>query len=383
MNKYVNAINHLTGLIKKVDSTAIIRVSQINLYNYNFYIEIRGQKNDIIFGRDLIDDFEIAINKYPETDYYYTLENAIRFKIFISLGQEGFIPSFDISSELLSEKREWLKDYRGDVSFEKKICEIIYEGLKKLSYFLDGIIKTHNLELKEMRGDKEYIDDLMEYYEKNKGSFSSSGVGVDSLGFLKAAAVCEIIGKEKVKKQETMPRITRGIDKEIYFIVAELRKAPFIGIKLPECIYEYVKQGKTQTETRILEEERNISEKQESDKLDNLLDKLNPTLKNKRCGAWVTFNSDNPDRLSQSANSMVELLNQVIDSVCSDRKLSEYLKDKYETKEETEWIEAEVKWISKVKDNLQRIKHHPDYKLEKIAKRLLCNAENIILLILE
>lgn len=383
MNKNENAVNYVIKLIEKLDSAAKVMVNQPDGFNYYFHLEIQGQRHKIIFDHDIMDDFEIAIKRYAETDYYYTLENAVKFKVYISLGQEGFIPHLDISSELLNEKREWLKDYRVDVVFEKKLCETLYEGLKKISNFLNEIVKRHSLELHDIKEDKNYIDNLIRYYEENNDSLSSQGVEVESIGFLKAAAVCEIIEKEKIKKQETIHRVVKEIDKEIYSIVSELRKGPFIGIRLPECIYEYAKQNKRHAETRIVEKKRNAVKKEEKDKLDKLLEKLDPVLKNKRQGAWRTFNSNNPDRLSQSASSMVELLSQIIKNACKGKKLAEYLKEKYQTKEETEWVEATVKWISKTKTNLQRIKHHTNYKLEKITKILLEHAESIISIILE
>jgi len=131
-------------------------------------------------------------------------------------------------------------------------------------------------------------------------------------------------------------------------------------------------------------------ETKEKDKLDVLLNKINPALKKKRTGAWDTFRSDNPDKLSQAANSMVELLSQVLNSVCKGKKLGEFLKEKYKddfweefSKEEAKWIDATVEWISKTKNNLERVKHHIDYRLENIAETLLINCERIILIIVE
>src|SRR5207244_11497835 len=43
--------------------------------------------------------------------------------------------------------------------------------------------------------------------------------------------------------------------------------------------------------------------------------------------------SNNPDRLSQAANSMVELLDQVISQVCEGTDLAAYLKAKYRSEE--------------------------------------------------
>ncbi len=128
----------------------------------------------------------------------------------------------------------------------------------------------------------------------------------------------------------------------------------------------------------------------EQDRLDVLLERFNPTLKKKRDGAWQTFHSDNPDRLSQSANSMIELLNQIINGVCQGRPLGDFFKNKYSddsfsefTLEEAKWVEITVKWISETKDKLQRVKHHVGYRLENVAETLLSTTERLILIILE
>jgi hypothetical protein len=88
-----------------------------------------------------------------------------------------------------------------------------------------------------------------------------------------------------------------------------LRREPFRDIQLPECIHEYAAFKKTSGQ-RDVEQATTINV--DVDKLDGLLEKLDPKLKRRRQGAWQAFRSDNPDRLSQAANSMVELLDQVI-----------------------------------------------------------------------
>ncbi len=121
----------------------------------------------------------------------------------------------------------------------------------------------------------------------------------------------------------------------------------------------------------------------ENRKLDQLLEKLDPRLRERREGAWLTFRSDNPDRLSQSANSMVELLDQVITQVCKDTELAVFLKEKYQTHEKTDWVDATRKWISRTKSSLHRVKHYVDNQSEKLAEGLLTSAESIMLVILE
>ncbi len=80
---------------------------------------------------------------------------------------------------------------------------------------------------------------------------------------------------------------------------------------------------------------------------------------------------------------MVELLDRVIGLVCVKRKLAEVLSKKYCTSEETQWIDATRSWISQTKSKLHRVKHHPDYKAEILARTLLESAETIMIAILE
>ncbi len=373
------AVDFVLSLINELDSKASVYFDRnaVNQYLYRFQLTFHGQTVELQFNRAPMDDFEVAIQKYKDTDYYYTLENSIKFKIYIELGSKGLLTDFEISSELLNEKGQWLDRCWETVSFDDKICEILNNGLRRLSGFLEQVLGDHNLDLRDIEAEKKSIDGLIQYYEED-GNLNSEGVEVESLGFLKAAAVCEVVEKEKEKFRTRISSVKRGIDKEIYRIVHMLRQAPFLGIKLPQCIRDYNDANKgvdIQSQARI--------ECQANDVLDALLDKLNPNLKKKRIGAWMTFYSENPDKLSQSANSMVELLDKVIGQLCLNIKLSEYLEERYGTSVETQWIDVTRSWISQTKSNLHRVKHHPDYQAENLARTLLTSAETIMLALLE
>jgi hypothetical protein len=378
------AVEFIFGIVNSLDGEAEVLFDHlsVNLFVYRFKVISKGEEVDFQFSRALMDDFEIAIEKYRDTDYYYTLENALRFEIYIAFGSKGLLTGFDISEEILSEKGEWLKRCSVAVSFDTKMTEVLNNGLTKMSDFLGQMVSAHNLDLEDVRIEKDYIDGLIEYFEKH-GHLNSEGVGVESLGFLKAAAVCEIIEREKHRSQVQIPRIRKEIVKDIYSIVQTLRRAPFLGIKLPECIHDYSVAYKHQN-IRSIQKVRHIApDYQKGDRLDELLDKLDPSLKKKRAGAWMAFHSDNPDRLSQAANSMVELLNGVIGVICGNRQLAEVLQKKYCTSEETQWVDATRTWISQTKSKLHRVKHHPDYNADILARTLLESAETIMIALLE
>jgi hypothetical protein len=348
---------------------------------FTFRIALREEQTDVRFDRSEMEDFEVALEKFRNTNYFYTLENRIRFRIFIALGSKGLIPYVPISEQLLREKGEWLKALRADVAFDAGFSAVLYQGLEPL---LASINKTlaSGLKLPEVEAEKSVVDSLMTYYNE-KGHLNSTGVSIESLSYLKAAAVCAIMEKEKARAAASIPRVRKAIDAEIYSIVSAIRDDPFRDIKLPEAIHDYVLQrgevAPSKTPTYVRQE---VPDPEQS-KLDKLLEQLDPRLRRRREGAWDALRSDNPDRLSQAANSMVELLDQVIGQVCKDVDLATFLTKKYQTHQKTEWVNATRKWIQQTKDNLHSAKHHVEHQSEQLTKALLTTTESIILVILE
>lgn len=245
------AIKFIREFISTLDEGLIVFFNQpTGSLLYDFVVECQGQSIKITFGRDIIEDFESAIEKYPGTDYYYTLESTIKFRIYITLGQEGLLSRFNISSEILNERRDWPKDYSAKVKLEKYVYEILYRGLKKSDIFLSQALKKYKaqgLELKEIEEEKEDIVQLMAHYEKCS-SFDEDKASTRSLGFLKAAIICDIIDKENIKRQGNIPcRVLKEIDRTVYSIVAILRKEPFLEVELPEFIREYATENKKES----------------------------------------------------------------------------------------------------------------------------------------
>jgi len=366
------AVDFVQNLIKTLNKRIEIRLDKqaISTYIYRFHLKFKDKEFVIELGRRRMDDFESAIENYPETDYYYILENALKFKIYVELGSNGLLTDFEISSEIMNEKEHrWKENPLGyEVKLSPWMYEVLYRGLKTLSEFLNTLLTQFELDRQDIRAHKDNIDNLISYYDKH-GTLSESGVVIKRLGLMKAAAVCEIIRKEKERSQAIIPIVKSEINKEIYKIVCVIRNEPFRCIKIPEFIRDYYVASKNTDLPR--------TKNKKADNIDNLLDKLDPNFKKKRIGAWAAFRSTNPDRLSQSANSMVELLDKVIGLLCRDMNLREHLAEKYGSKE-AKWIEAQLILIRETKDKLHRIKHHDDYKNETLAENLLSSAEAIM-----
>lgn len=244
-----NAIKYIEEFINGLDNefVAVSKHSEGSL-DYDFYaVKSTDYAVKITFGRDIIEDFEVAIKKHAGTNYFYTLENNIKFKIYIALGKEGFLPKFDISSVILNERRDWPERYEAKIELEKSVYETLYRGLRKLSDFLNRTIRKHKgqgLELKEIKEEKKYIDDLIAYYEKHS-SFEEGRASAKSLSFLKAAIVCDIIDKESIKRREDIsPRVLKEIDGTVYSSIEILRKVPFLEVRLPDSIREYAAESR-------------------------------------------------------------------------------------------------------------------------------------------
>ena len=63
-----------------------------------FRIDLRDDRTEVRFDRSEMEDFEVALEKFQNTNYFHTLENRIRFRIFVALGTKGVIPYLQISS---------------------------------------------------------------------------------------------------------------------------------------------------------------------------------------------------------------------------------------------------------------------------------------------
>ena len=376
-DRFEQSSRYITEFLKWLAPEATVK----QLPEFIFRINLCDEQTDMRFGRSEMEDFEVALEKFQNTNYFHTLENLIRFHIFVALGAKGLIPYLQISSELLREKGEWLKNIRTDVAFDSDFCAVLYQGLKLLSASI-GKTLASGLNLPEVEAEKRVVDSLVNFYEE-KGHLNSTGARMESLSYLKAAAVCAIMGKEKARREAEIPRARKAIDADIYSIVSVIRDDPFRDIKLPEAIHDYaIQHGAASTPKTPMYVRQAIPDPEQS-KLDKLLEKLDPRLKRRREGAWEAFRSDNPDRFSQAANSMVELLDQVIGQVCKDTDLATFLTKKYQTHQKTEWVNATRKWIQQTKDNLHSAKHHVDHQSEQITKALLTTTESIILVILE
>ena len=117
MEENVNALSHVKKLTEELnkDVSSNIKVDNIDYvstnYSYVATLSIDDNKHRIEFERSIIDDLEVALDKYQGTKYFDTLESSLKFNIYINLGQKGLLKDFKISKKLINDRRDWIKDY--------------------------------------------------------------------------------------------------------------------------------------------------------------------------------------------------------------------------------------------------------------------------------
>jgi len=273
----IRSVNFVRNTITSLNGKLHVEWNKPDGLNYVFYI--RNHNIQIKFGREVMDDFNVACQGSKKSDNYRALDNLIRFRIYIALGNAGLIPNFSVSKPLLDEERDWLRNFKTHFEGTDELNDCFYNGLRELSSFLEEISKKYGPN-EDMQEEIRHIRSLLDYYEKEH-DFEEDEASEKSLGFLKAAAVCMIIRKEREKQSITIPRISRRKDQEIYSIVAALRENPFPQIEMPDCIYDYakyVKSSKNESEHEYM-----------SEKLD-LLDNWVPFASNKQVFLAHRFN---------------------------------------------------------------------------------------------
>jgi hypothetical protein len=170
------------------------------------------------------------------------------------------------------------------------------------------------------------------------------------------------------------PRAKQAYDKKIYGVVQDFWVAhPYNKIKLPQAIHDLVAQWNRPDSVSPPTYRPHVD-------IGPVLQTLDSRLKDRWRGAWAALQSDNPDRVSQATNSMVEVLDQVIDRVRGAKRFHEYLQDRFP--DQAGVVVAARKWISEVKSSLQGIKHHSREQSPQLAQDLMHQAERIVSLLL-
>lgn len=267
MNHFHIAKNYIKKFVDTLVQNAKVEfeLHSPNPVSHTLFIEVQEKRVPVIFLRFVLQSFGKLKNEDCNSEDYFDLKNHIEFQIYIALGKEGLIPEVDIISKLLSDKRKWFKDpYAVDLTFNDYQNGVFKFGLSALLNSLKRTIKTHPIYPEDIPEDIKAIENLIRYYQTNN-NFSSNGISLKSLGYLKSAAICKIAKLQHDKNICKIKRIIKSLDKEIFSIVEMLEADHFSSVKLPDCASEHIAYIKD-----LLVEKKQSSIKQENNKSQNI-----------------------------------------------------------------------------------------------------------------
>jgi hypothetical protein len=326
------------------------------------------------FNRDQLDDFGAVLEGGQPVRYSRGIKNDLHYRVYVALGLEGMIPDVKMFEVLINEEeRDWLGSCRlSETRFSEETAKALYEGLVELRTSLRLTLQS-GVEVPEVKAELVIVESLTNCYETHE-TLDSTEVTLGSLTYLKAAALCWIARLELAKAAVAGRRTKVAFDQKIFGIVQQFWvAAPYNRIKLPPAVQDWLEQRNHSTSMPKPAHQSHID-------IGMVLEKLDVRLKDRWRGAWVALESDNPDRVSQATNSMVEVLDQVIDRVRGSKEFKSYLAGRFP--QQAEVVLATRTWISKVKDGLQGIKHNTKEQPPEAAQDLMHQAEWIVNLLL-
>ena len=233
-----NVVDHILSMANNIKSGLKFILAGNSFQPHLQVIDGSHRKHIISLTFGLLEDFESALINHRNTSYFFTIENRIKWEICLGLLSNKIYPDLFVSDEMINEKGDWIdpvrsrKDY--NVSFDQKMTKHLSDGFQYLIGNLDALIEMSKpLPLEDIREHQKELHKFRKNYLEHK-NFNTDGASVESLQYLKAAAVGKIMELENQKRQSNITRIAQAIDDEIYLIVNNLCEEMFFRIKLPD-----------------------------------------------------------------------------------------------------------------------------------------------------
>lgn len=331
------------------------------------------------FSRADLEDLEPTLHGHLPTKYSEGLKSASQLRVCLAFLQERLVPNLNVSTIILNEKRDWITSVRWVTHFDAKLAEQLYLGLQTLESYLNQTLQKHGA-IPAVRRDLEIVKSMTDYYRENKHLHTTAER--ESLSFLRAAAVVVIMELEDKRNATNAARVKDSYNDEILSIAQVIESRPFDRIKLPNALYDYVADNGSDTQrTAVSSLPR---QNPFGSEIEDLLRPVDARLVDRRRGAWEALDSENPDGVSQAANSMVEVLDRVIASVCESGgvEFKDFLATKLSSEGQSDWVVATRKWIGLTKDNLHSIKHHTIAQPKELTRALMISVELIVRIVL-
>ena len=347
----------------------------------HLFIELQSKKAQVSLSRAQVDDLSEALTRDRAAPYNANLLRRFRVKVAISLMESDIAPDIGLAHELIGGGDEWPDKKFVDISLPNPFAQIIVAGLRSLYEALTTVIANSPVTVPAIAEDAANVHYLIKYYEE-AANLSSRGAGKENLGYIRGAAICAIADLEEKRQSTTVGRIKSAINQQIISIAEWVESEPYSKLPTPQCVIEYLQTKSSISRSPVDVPRLDSLLSTSGDRLDKYLEALGPTFTRRRQGAWEAFQSENPDRLSQAANSMVELLNNVLGKLCEGTTLESFLIERFGAAEEMKWVDATRKWIGETKSNLQRVKHYDDFTSESLTESLMKSAESVIKVLL-
>ena len=227
-----------------------------------------------------------------------------------------------ISKLVVAEELDWNLHVRLITSFDAETAKKLYDGLKALDALAAELMESE-VALPDVRKEREVMASMISALRTQAGHLNSRDVTGESLSYLKAAALCRVLDLEEKKAATVSPRLRAAQSVRLFEILEQFwLLRPFDRIPLPPIVSDFLshRAAKAKTIASVPGPSLDVGPQ---------LKKRKPRLEKRWHGAWQALSSENPDKVSQAANSMVEVLDKVIARICGDRQFKEVLAERY------------------------------------------------------
>jgi hypothetical protein len=332
-------------------------------------IIVRSGSKEVVlrYGAELVDLERALKDENLPAPYKNDVIRDYTLGALIAVGKQGLAPDVDVSKIVLHEKLAWKRLVRLRTAFDAETSKKLFEGLKALDTFAQNLMKAE-VTVPEIEAEHKVMTSMITHYER-AGSLNEDALG-ESLSYLKAAALLWIMELEEQKRFSASPRLKAARSIRLFELLEGFwNQQPWSRIPIPPIVREYIAQRPEVLKSAPHGPESSLDIGQQ-------LKRLDPRLEDRWSGAWEALRSKNPDKVSQAANSMVEVLDKVIGRVCNGRQLKEVLTERYPKQQEV--VLAKLRYISALKTSLQSVKHETNEQSVDTAQDLVHAAEGII-----
>jgi hypothetical protein len=366
MTDYTKAIEQIRSYLAHMLPFAGIRSSTVRR---EITVSVGAQSEVLSLSETMLEDLEEALNGGHSAKYVNGQIRDATLGPLIWLGQRGMAPHVVLSNQLINEDLDWDCQIKIDLELGSESAAILNGKLVALREVADRMLQS-DVSLPDIQQERDIVDSLISFFEKHN-HLNSRGVSSTSLSYVKAAAFLWIREMEASLRTEPSERVKAERSKKYFRLVEQFWLfSPFDRIPLPKLLRDFIAYESDSAPGGSTDDPG------PSINVGVLLRRVDPRLEARWQGAWEALQSDNPDKVSQAANSMVEVLDQVISHTCQGRPFRDVLASRFPGQQDV--IEKKRAYISSLKNTLHAVKHETNPQPPDLAEDLFHAAEGII-----